>query len=550
VLVLQNIVWKKAGLPDNSENLYLQANNIEQKEKLLVYNENSSGDFFSYFNVFNWNRWKKYAGISSLSLHLEGAGDLSFSIFADDQKILDKSLPESGVLDIPVPVKYNESLISFRVESQKGGELTAGQWRTREDNPHMHPVKIALVFCTFNRDEYLFANLERLKDSLPENYGVFVVDNGNRIPAEAVTSFGSRFKIFHNNNTGGSGGFTRGIVEALRDCEEWTHVHLMDDDVVIETESLFRTEVFLSLLKEEHRQAFLSGSMLRLDQPWILHENTAMWTGMRILGHNKGMDLRNRDNIRKNEIEPEQTNRFAAWWYCVIPLSEEMKDDLPFPFFIYGDDMEYSLRRAKGVISLNGVCVWHEPFEKKFNAVMKSYFFCRNLMIVNTLRSERYGGWDVFKTVLANFLVQLFVHDYTSVRFVLESFEDYLKGADYVLNCDNEAQYAEKQRTVKSLLPSSENLVEGFYPIELNSKKHKAPNYFIKKRIAAYNYEKTHVDLRRRSFLKVFRYSWYFLKLAAKLIVRFKGLKMSYEEIHLDVTLWDRINTLPGVTER
>ncbi|MBI9100220.1 MAG: glycosyltransferase [Spirochaetaceae bacterium] len=301
---LQNIEWKKSGKPEGTESLYYNGENIEVTHNALILGKSGTLDFFTYSNIFNWKKWYKYTGLEDLTLRVTINGQFTVKIYSDDSLILNKNVSSSGgPVDISVSGEYKNAIISFTLESEEGGSFLGGEWISLMENKNYHPVKIALVMCTFNRDEYLYGNLKVLKGCLPENYAVFIVDNGNRIEEESVTAMDPRFKLFHNNNTGGSGGFTRGLVEAIRDDEEWTHVHFMDDDVTIEPESLYRTVSFLSLLKEEYREAFLSGSMLRMDTPWILHENTAEWTGVLIKSRNKGLDLRNRDNILNNESE-------------------------------------------------------------------------------------------------------------------------------------------------------------------------------------------------------------------------------------------------------
>lgn len=534
MIVLQNLVCDITGRPEGSRELYIRGDGLDNRGGTL--------DFSTYFNSFNRKKWKEYCGVNSLNLILEVSGDVEAVLHGDGREISRHRAPDNGILDIQIPAEYGGTLLSVKLESRTGGEFRSGKWGCPVVPETYHPVKIALVFCTFNRDEYLFANLSILAESLPDNYGVFIVDNGRRIPREALECFGPRFRLFHNNNTGGSGGFTRGIVEALRDDEEWTHVHLMDDDVSLEPESLFRSSVFLSLLKREYGKSFISGSMLRMDKPWELHENTARWTGTFIKGHNKGLDLRTPGNVLENEKEYSPANRFAAWWYCIIPLSEDMEHDLPFPFFIYGDDMEYSLRRAEHIISLNGIAVWHEPFEGKYNAVMKNYFLSRNLMILNTLRSGKAGCFGVFKRLLINYLVQISVHDYASVRLVLKSLGDYLKGPEYVLSLDSEAVLKELRGSGKPMIPAGSLPAKGYTAIGLSGKKYKAPLYFFKKRIAAYDHGRQNMELRVRSWREIFSLTGTFLKLGAELLRRYGSIRDAYGKIRLDREFWDGKN--------
>lgn len=68
-------------------------------------------------------------------------------------------------------------------------------------------------------------------------------------------------KVYENKNAGGAGGFTRTIIETKKQEEEngLTHILLMDDDVVMQPESIYRTYKILTLLKEEYKDAFIGG---------------------------------------------------------------------------------------------------------------------------------------------------------------------------------------------------------------------------------------------------------------------------------------------------
>ena len=79
-------------------------------------------------------------------------------------------------------------------------------------------VKIALNICTFQREEFIHRNLSLLQASdffnpdNPQYYGrlhIFVVDNGSslQLPESPYVH------CIYNRNTGGSGGFQRGIEE-------------------------------------------------------------------------------------------------------------------------------------------------------------------------------------------------------------------------------------------------------------------------------------------------------------------------------------------------
>lgn len=100
---------------------------------------------------------------------------------------------------------------------------------------------------------------------------------------------------------GGSGGFTRGIIEALRRKEEFSHVLLMDDDILLESNVLVKTVRFLQIVRSEHQDLAIGGSMLRLDDMAVQHEAGGKWTGRKIVNLNKGFNLCNVSDLLKNE---------------------------------------------------------------------------------------------------------------------------------------------------------------------------------------------------------------------------------------------------------
>ena len=67
-------------------------------------------------------------------------------------------------------------------------------------------------------------------------------DNGKTLDMNKLSS--AHIHIVQNKNTGGAGGFTRDLIEILDANNagmEITHVLLMDDDIVIDPESLLKT---------------------------------------------------------------------------------------------------------------------------------------------------------------------------------------------------------------------------------------------------------------------------------------------------------------------
>jgi len=205
-------------------------------------------------------------------------------------------------------------------------------------------------------------------------------------------------------------------------------------------------------------------------------------------------------------------------------------------------DIEYSLRRASSIIAWNGISVWHEPFEKKHSAVLKSYFLCRNLLILNTFHYKIYGLFKVLISVASHFFVQIFVHDYNSAKLVLDAYRDYLKGADFFKICSNESILIQKRNNFPKMIPYNEDLVTDYFHIQLHYKKFKAPFYFFKKKIAAFDFDRQNMELRKRSYKRIMSLLLQFIKIFFQIIYKYPKIKYSYKSQSFDITFWDAKN--------
>ena len=144
-------------------------------------------------------------------------------------------------------------------------------------------VKIALNICTYQREEYIYRNLSLLQSSYffdwrkTEYYGklhIFIVDNARQLKIRED----DYTHLVYNKNTGGSGGFQRGI-EEIRKQEGFTHVIFMDDDVVFDINSFYLLFDFLIQVDEENRDRPVAGRMFCMDRPNIQYTAAEKWNG-------------------------------------------------------------------------------------------------------------------------------------------------------------------------------------------------------------------------------------------------------------------------------
>ena len=241
------------------------------------------------------------------------------------------------------------------------------------------------------KEEYITKNIQTLRDKvffdgseMKEHLFVNVIDNGRTLNAETLNT--DNIKIYPNMNVGGAGGFTRGMIESLEMERKPTHVLLMDDDVLLMEESLFRTYFLLRILRPEYEEYFLSGAMFDYDHRQIQYEDIGyVHPEDGSYGPLKDrMDMCKLENLLRNEEMASRTKNesYAGWWYCCIPMPLIEKNGLPLPVFVRGDDVEFSIRNKAKFLTLNGISIWHVGFAGKFNAAMELYQVHRNSLII------------------------------------------------------------------------------------------------------------------------------------------------------------------------
>ena len=107
------------------------------------------------------------------------------------------------------------------------------------------------------------------------------------------------------------------------------------------------------------------------------------------------------------------------------------------PIFIRGDDIEYGLRNMKHLILLNGICVWHEPFENKYSSFL-FYYIMRNRLIDNALHNMVMTKKYLKYTLKRQVYDEIRLYRYKNAHLIMRGVEDYFKGYDWLAKQDGE----------------------------------------------------------------------------------------------------------------
>ena len=257
---------------------------------------------------------------------------------------------------------------------------------------------------------------------------ICVVDNASELKDEHLPFI----SLVHNKNTGGSGGFARGI-EELKGETGLTYMVFMDDDVEFLPETFYRLYALLSCLSKEYEEYVVAGRMFRMDQRSIQYTAAEIWNGGQIdhVGFQK--DMTKKENLTR--LNDSTGAEYTGWWFGCFPM-DFVRENMPLPFFIHCDDVEYGLRHGGTPIILNGIQVWHETYEYRQSPAM-TYYDLRNSYFVNDL----YGLWNDEEEPIEHWKKAItkehLKEDYLNEYMLIQAFLDYTKGIRWLKKIDS-----------------------------------------------------------------------------------------------------------------
>jgi len=332
-------------------------------------------DFFSYFNAFTPGHWRQAIDSASIGLRLVCSGELAVSVRLHRSKSTDSSVVErkfecpqtgefllEGVFAGLGAVLSNE-IASVTVSSEQGGVVHALDWFTTQQ-PHPD-TKVGIVITHFNRQQWVLPAVERFKRDLlsdpdfSNRCELVVVDNSQNLELEEAPGL----VRVPSHNYGCSGGFAKGL-SYLAESGNFTHAVFMDDDATCEIESIKRIVNFYQFSRQE--RLAISGALFcepRFDR---IYEAGASWT------HTWQPKFEKLRPVGRNLLKLTRGNRgatYGGWWCFGFPLRRDLK--WPFPFFVRGDDLTFSLSNEFHVTSPLGIACWAESFDGKDSAALK-----------------------------------------------------------------------------------------------------------------------------------------------------------------------------------
>jgi len=350
----------------------------------------------TFFNAFFAAYWRQLTGLRSLSLRLRLKGRFLVQLHRNSlqgKEVLHSvkatrgedgfrfDFPAEGA-DLP-GLRYNFSISAL----DKTAEFLGGEWITADPAPA--PIRLTIAITTHNRPSFAEATVRKILADPALAAGevrLLVIDQSDEAKLEHLQS--ERCRVIPQKNLGGAGGFARAMYEqAYRTNDSWsTHLLLMDDDLHIETDSILRA---LRLAQYAVKPVILGGTMLDLTLPACLPCLGDFFSNEkgyhRITQHLRNLNGAHPESLQQMS-EPKPID-YCGWWFCLISMETIRRLQLPYPFFIKADDIEYGLRaKAAGIPSqtIPGIGVWHLPFGLK----QAPWVYCveqYNHLLVNAL---------------------------------------------------------------------------------------------------------------------------------------------------------------------
>ena len=457
MITLQNIVFPDPAICTEHD-LYYRASGdfgFSQSARKVSLGHGARLAFNTYFNMLNIEKWHGACTLTGLFAEIRGRGKVEIRVF---HAIPDRSWEvlhsEVATLSPKKPhladlSHYSEhtarGVIYVEIKAMQGGvTVTGGRFATRT-RPETLPT-LAVSITAFRREKEVRRTIARFEAFLPEfEFGdrvhVQVVDNGHSAGIEASASVTS----MTNHNYGGAGGFARGLLEAEK--SGFSHCLFMDDDASFHLENVARTYMFLALARD--RRTAVAGAMITNSHKWAMWENGAYFDGS---CHPMfcGVDLRNHEAVMEMEFESARlrpATQYGGWWFFAFAI-DQVKHH-PFPFFVRGDDISFSLANDFRITTLNGVVSFQDGFTEK-ECAQTLYLDLRNHLIHHIVfdKLER-SALGTAKIALHFIMRSLLQFHYESAQAQILAWQDVMRGPEFF---DDNIDMAERRATIRAMM--------------------------------------------------------------------------------------------------
>lgn len=248
-------------------------------------------------------------------------------------------------------------------------------WESRR--PMRRLPSLALIITHFHREKEVEAfacsmqSTELGKMLAQRRLQLIIIDNSRSLALPADNHEG--IIVIRNPNYGGSGGFARGMLEAVNLGH--SHCLLLDDDASLGEEGIRRIWARHAMAEED---VAISAILLREEEPFSIIDAAANYNGF-CKPIAAGLNILDFNSLKWLWHFPPHAD-YGAWCGFSFPLSKLRR--YPFPFFIRGDDILFPMQNRMDICTLNGVTSRVPCFERK-EGPLQAMLTTRAHMLIN-----------------------------------------------------------------------------------------------------------------------------------------------------------------------
>jgi GT2 family glycosyltransferase len=372
--------------------------------------------FSGWLDALPLGYWARFTTVETVRLEVTSSAPVDVTVRVSDSRGICRDLTSGATSEgtFTARVAVREAAgggWAWPVITPQSGagesQVTEVGWRWVTDDFVPRPDSLAVAITTFNRQEACLRQLGALAAAAREGGcldgvlgRVILVDQGTTPVTDSAgftaiqESLGECLTVIRQQNLGGSGGFTRGLHEGLKDSRI-THVALLDDDALAQPEGLAHAWAFAQAAR---RPTFVGGHMFDAAAPTnlyrlgeVLDHTRFTWTSLP--GTPMNTDLAHTPVSDHAWLGPAYSVDFQPWWMCLVPRAAVEVIGLPMPFFLKWDDVEFGIRAKAagfGSVVLPGAVVWHDSWVgKDAESGWQAYFLLRNRIVTALLHDSR-----------------------------------------------------------------------------------------------------------------------------------------------------------------
>jgi len=331
-------------------------------------------------------------------------------------------------------------------------------------------LPLTIIICTYQREAALADNLRLLfglrgRPAQSVELRVIVVDQGGTVERSRYPQEWN-LKVVRQNNLGGAGGFTRGMLEALDEEAGW--ILLMDDDAIPDEAAFPILQQFIAQRAPDTSFA-LHGAMFSAEQPDTIYEAGATLEEPKKQSFDIVQRLRGYRPSIPIEKDPKLWESmgidYGGWWFFCLHTDTIRRAGLPLPLFLRGDDREYGMRlKAAGIetIPLPGLRAWHTEHGARLES-WPIFYDQRNKLIVHALYGDQ-GRWRLAQKMLYAGFRDILSARYDKALMQVAGLRAYLQGPRHLLQDPGRAA-AEIEATAALLTPAAPSAAGPFIPL-------------------------------------------------------------------------------------